>query len=267
MRPYGLDPNLGPARGSVPLSVTVITHNEESNLPGCLSSLGFAAEIVVVDSESTDRTAAIAEAAGAQVFVRPWPGFTAQRNFSLAQCNYEWVLSVDADERTSLTLACELAALLKDGPRHSAYRIPEINRYFGRWLRHGGVYPGYHISLFDRSRHRYESGPADVHEDVHSGDAGALEGHILHLAYPDFSLALAKLNRYTDLEAEGRYAKGQRAHLFTIIRRPIGRFCTNYFFKFGFLDGVQGFLYCCLTGLYAFATSVKIWEISRRRGD
>src|ERR1700677_57196 len=144
-RPYGLDQGLGPAPGSVPVSVTLITRNEEKSLPGCLASLAFASEVVVVDAESTDRTAELAVAAGAQVYVRPWPGFPAQRNFSLAQCSHDWILSIDADERVSLTLACEIAALLAGAPAGSAYRIPELNRYFARWLKHRGVYPGYHI--------------------------------------------------------------------------------------------------------------------------
>jgi glycosyltransferase involved in cell wall biosynthesis len=262
-RPYGLDLGLGPAQGSVPVSVTIITRNEEKSLPGCLASVAFAAEVVVVDAESTDRTAALAEAAGAQVYVRPWPGFTAQRNFSLAQCTHDWILSIDADERISLTLACEIAALLAGVPAGSAYRIPELNRYFGRWLKHGGVYPGYHISLFDRRRHSYEKGPADVHEDVHSAESGALTGHMLHLAYPSFHLALTKLNNYTDLEALGRHGRGVRGHSLDLLRRPLGRFFTNYFIKRGFLDGMQGFLYCCLTALYAFTTSVKLWELER----
>jgi glycosyltransferase involved in cell wall biosynthesis len=262
-RPYGLVQGLGPAPLSVPLSVTIITRNEEASLPGCLASVAFAAEVVVVDAQSSDRTVALAEATGAQVYVRPWPGFTAQRNFSLAQCRHDWVLSIDADERISLALACEIAALFKHGPASSAYRVPELNRYFGRWLKHGGIYPGYHVSLFDRRRHSYEKGPADVHEDVYSPGSPALSGHMLHLAYPSFTLAITKLNNYTDLEAKGRHDRGVHGHAFDLVRRPIGRFFTNYFVKRGFLDGIQGFLYCCLTSLYAFTTSVKLWELNR----
>jgi glycosyltransferase involved in cell wall biosynthesis len=264
-RPYGLDKGVGPEPGSVAVSVTLITHNEEANLPGCLASIAFAAEVIVVDAQSADRTVAVAEAAGAQVYVRPWPGFTAQRVFSLAQCSHDWVLSIDADERISLALAMEIADLVKKGPANSAYRVPELNRYFGRWLRHGGVYPGYHISFFDRRRHTYERGPADVHEDVHCDGATPLKGHMLHLAYPSFRLALAKLNNYTDLEAQGRYARGSRFRLNHLVRRPLGRFLSNFFFKRGFLDGMQGFLYCCLTSLYAFVTTIKIWELERNK--
>ena len=263
-RPYGLDGAVGPARGSVPVSVAIITRNEEANLPGCLASLAFAAEVVVVDSQSADKTVAVAEAAGAKVFVRPWPGFTAQRNFSLAQCTYDWILSVDADERVSLALAMEIAELVKSAPPMSAYRVPELNRYFGRWLKHGGIYPGHHISLFDRRRHCYEKGAADVHEDVRSKESGMLKGRILHLAYPDFRLALVKLNNYTDLEAQGRHQRGLMVHTFDFVRRPVGRFITNYFFKRGFLDGMQGFLYCCLVSLYAFTATVKLWELNRK---
>src|SRR4051794_40081724 len=88
-------------KSKVPLSVIVLTKNEEANLPGCLESLRFASQVVVVDCQSPDRTAHVARKGGAEVFVRPWPGFTAQRNFALSKCRHDWVLSVDADERIS----------------------------------------------------------------------------------------------------------------------------------------------------------------------
>jgi glycosyltransferase involved in cell wall biosynthesis len=263
MRPYGLDPGRGPAKGSVPVSVAIITKDEEARLPACLASLAFAAEVVVVDAQSSDRTAEIAAAAGAKVHVRPWPGYTAQRNFSLTQCAHDWVLCVDADVRVSLALATEIGELLQAGPDRSAYRLAEVNRYFGRWLMHGGIYPGHHIRLFNRHKHAFETGPSDVHEDIRCADSGALKGHLLHLAYPSFRLALGKLNHYTDLEARGRAKKRRGPRLVELMRRPLSRFLSNYFLKGGFRDGFQGFLYCCLTALYAFTTTVKVWEIER----
>jgi len=262
-RPYSAMAGRSPQPGSVHLSVTVIAREASATLAGCLSSVAFAHDVVVVDAQSQDATVEIARAAGARVFVRAWPGFVEQRNFALDQCRNHWVLKLDADERVSEELALELARLLEAEPRLPGYNVSELNLYFGRWLRHGGIYPGHHLRIFDRRVTRYGGGVADVHEDVHVEKAGLLAGHVLHLAYPSFNLALTKLNTYSSLEAEGRFCAGERADFVKMLRRPLGRFFSNYVLKSGFLDGVQGLLYCALTSLYAFAITVKLWELEQ----
>ena len=244
----------------LPVSVIVLTKNEEKNLPGCLASLGWAKEVVVVDSQSTDKTLAAARKAGARVINRPWPGYTAQRNFALSKCRQPWVLSVDADERVSEELRDSIAALLEQGPQRRGYRVPEVNNYFGRWLRYGGIYPGWHMIFYRRQGAKYESGQADVHEGVRVENPGDLDGLLVHHAYPTLELALDKLNAYTSAEAEGRLKQGPaQVGLYGLVFRPLQRFIRNYFFKLGFLDGVQGLLYCFLTGYYTFAFHLKIW--------
>src|SRR5262245_41002255 len=123
----------------LPVSVIVLTKNEEANLGGCLDSLKWAAQVVVVDSQSTDKTVKIARAKKAQVFINPWPGYTAQRNFALSKCRQPWVLSVDADERVAPDLQRGIRELLASGPQRAGYRVREVNEYFGRWLRFGGI--------------------------------------------------------------------------------------------------------------------------------
>ena len=172
------------AQKKLPISVTVLTKNEEANLGGCLDSLTWAAQVVVVDSQSTDKTVAIAKSKGAEVYVNPWPGYTAQRNFALGKCKQPWVLSVDADERVAPDLQEGIRELLAAGPRRTGYRVREVNEYFGRWLRFGGIYPGEHMVLYRREGARYESGNADVHEGVQVKDPGRVRGHLIHHAYP-----------------------------------------------------------------------------------
>jgi glycosyltransferase involved in cell wall biosynthesis len=250
-----------------PLSVVVLTRNEEANLPGCLASLRFAAQVVVVDAQSNDRTRELARKAGAEVHVRPWPGFTAQRNFALSKCRQDWILSVDADERISEPLADEISRLLEEGPRFEGYSIPEVDNYFGRWLRWGGIYPGRHMILFRREKARYGSGPADVHEKVDIGPVGRLEGHLIHWAYPSLELYLQKQNRYTDLEAKGRFRAGEQGVLYGMVWRPAERFLKNFVLKAGFLDGVHGFLYCATTAYYSFLTYAKLWELRQQPSE
>ncbi len=250
--------------GKVPVSVIVLTKNEEANLPGCLESLRFADQVVVVDSQSTDRTLAVARRGGAQVFTRPWPGFTAQRNFAVSKCRHDWVLSVDADERVDACLAREIGRLMEAGPDCDGYRVPEVNLYCGRWLRRAGIYPSTHLILFNRRRGRFESARADVHEKVEVARVGFLKGHLVHWAYPNAELLMEKLNRYTDLEARGRLEKGVRSGLYGFCWRPFYRFLRNYFLKLGFLDGLPGLIYCFQYSFYAFLTECKLWEAGLR---
>jgi glycosyltransferase involved in cell wall biosynthesis len=264
MKIYSPHPGAILRPGSVPISVTIITKNEAANIAECIASVSFAAQVVVVDAESTDGTADIARDMGATVYVRPWPGFTQQRNLSVSLCDYDWILSVDADERVTQELAMAIAVVMRENPRFDAFRVPELNNYFGRWLRYGGIYPGHHVSLFDRRKGMYQSGAANVHEDVHFKVTGLLEGHMLHYAYPSFNLALKKLNVYTDLEAQGRFDKGVHASAYGLLWRPLERFVKNFVFKRGFLDGMEGFLYAFLCALYAFSTAVKLRELGRQ---
>ncbi|MES2201534.1 MAG: glycosyltransferase family 2 protein [candidate division FCPU426 bacterium] len=249
----------------LPVSVVVLTKNEEKNLPDCLRSLGWAAQVLVVDSQSTDKTVAVARRFGAEVWVRPWPGYTAQRNFALSKCRQPWVLSVDADERVAPDLEQAIRDLLKGVPDRQGYQVPEVNNYFGRWLRFAGIYPSEHTAFFRRVGARYESGKADVHEGVRIPDPGHLKGHLIHQAYPSVELALEKLNHYTSVEAQGRLKRGDRAGFYGLLWRPLERFFKNYFLKLGFLDGIQGLLYCFLTGYYTFVFNLKIWEQSREK--
>lgn len=247
----------------LPVSVIVLTKNEEAMLPGCLESLAWAAQVVVVDSQSTDKTLAIAKKFKADTYNRPWPGYTAQRNFALSKCRQPWVLSVDADERVAPDLRASIEALIQAGPDADGYRVPEVNNYFGRWLRHGGIYPGEHMVFYRRQGAKYESGRADVHEGVQVKNPGRLSGHLIHHAYPTIELAIDKLNGYTTAEARGRAA--DRVSLYGLLWRPAERFVKNYVFKLGFLDGVQGLLYCFLTGYYTFVFHLKIWEHQAKR--
>jgi hypothetical protein len=149
------------------------------------------------------------------------------------------------------------------GPRRAGYRVREANEYFGCWLRFGGIYPGEHMVFYRRQGAKYVSGNADVHEGVQVKDPGRVRGHLVHHAYPSIELALDKLNGYTSIEAQGRLKKGVASHWYGLLWRPWERFFKNYVLKQGFRDGVQGFLYCYLTGYYTFMFNLKIWE--RRR--
>src|SRR5690606_28183543 len=117
------------------VTATVITFNEAANIAPALESLTWADEIVVVDSESTDDTVAIARRYTDRVFVRPWPGYVAQKNFAAEQVSNDWIFSLDADERVTPELAREVRALLSTEPPLKGYRVPRVTFHLGRWIR------------------------------------------------------------------------------------------------------------------------------------
>ena len=147
----------------LPVSVCIITKDEEGNLPDCLASVKWAEEIVVVDSRSTDRTRAIAAAAGARVIERDFPGHIEQKNFAVGEAKHDWVLCLDADERLSPDLAREVQAALEGPEGPAGFEFPRLTFHCGHPIRHGGWYPDRKLRLFDRRRGKWgEIGRAHV---------------------------------------------------------------------------------------------------------
>ncbi|HTA94937.1 MAG TPA: glycosyltransferase family 2 protein, partial [Verrucomicrobiae bacterium] len=170
------------AERKLPLSVAVITLNEEKNLSRCLESVrGMASEIVVVDPGSTDRTREIAESFGAVFKINPWPGFVAQKNVALQSCTQSWVLCIDADEAVSPELAAGIRQLFADGdPREQGFFVNRLNFYVGQWIRHAW-YPEWRLRLVRRANAQW--GGLDPHDKLEvNGVSRRLAGDLLH--YP-----------------------------------------------------------------------------------
>jgi glycosyltransferase involved in cell wall biosynthesis len=245
------------------VSVVVVTLNEEERIRECLESVAWADELIVVDAESHDKTAAIARELTDHVIVRPWAGFAAQKNFGLAQAGGEWILSLDADERVSPALRAEIAAVLEEGGAEG-YAVPRRNVFWGRWVRHGGLYPDWQVRLFRRGRGRFVE--RAVHESVTiDGRVERLRAPLDHRSYRDVADFLARADRYTSLAAEEWVAAGRPVRpLLDLVARPAGRFLAMYVARAGFLDGWRGFLLATLYAYYVLMRSAKIWERTRR---
>ena len=151
------------------VSVTIIAWNEEDRLKACLESVGWADEIIVIDAESTDKTVQVAREFTDKIWVRPWPGFAAQKNFALEQAGGEWILSLDADERVTPELRSRIDAIVRTGGPADGYSIPRRNLFWGAWVRHGGLYPDYQLRLFRRGAGRF------VDSAVHESPASSIE--------------------------------------------------------------------------------------------
>ncbi len=249
-----------------PLTVTLIARDEEDRLPAALEAAAFADEIVVVvDAATADRTAEIAEAAGARVLVRAFDGFGAQKNAAAALASNRWVLSVDADEIVSPALALEIRSRLatvgseEDPP--AAFRIPIRLEFLGRALRFGRDTVVRPARLYDRARARFSSDP--VHERVlANGPVEALDETILHRSYRDLAHYLEKLDRYTTLAAEAKLSARRGTMPFLPVR-VAWEFLDRAFLRLGVLDGTAGLTFAALSASNTLLKYLKLRELER----
>jgi hypothetical protein len=223
------------------IAACVIARDEERRLPGCLASLDFCDEVIVVDSGSRDRTREIAAAAGARVVEHPWSGFAVQRNVALDQASCDWVLEVDADERVSPELAAEVRAMLEDPPdgvRMAA--LPMRDVFLGLGLGRSARYPRYRHRLFRRGAFRHDEART-VHEGLWpDGPTAALEGELRHLLASSWSEALRDAIAYARLEAAQRPRPGAREALFGALLRPTAKLAYRLLLYGGWRDGWRG---------------------------
>jgi glycosyltransferase involved in cell wall biosynthesis len=247
----------------IPLSAVLVAQNEERDIGRALRSVAFCDEIVLVDSGSTDRTRAIAEAAGVRVLVNaPWPGFVAQRDFAVRTARHDWVLALDADECVSEALRSEIEALRARGFDRAGYRIPRVAFYLGRWIRATDWYPDWQVRLFDRTRASWQGDL--VHESVQvRGSVGRLRGEMEHHPYADIADHLRKIDSYTTLWARQAYAAGRRTNLLDISAGAIWAFFRNYVLKRGALLGGAGYIVSVLNTHYTFTKLAKLRELWR----
>jgi glycosyltransferase involved in cell wall biosynthesis len=247
-----------------PLSVVVITKNEAGRIADCLKSVAWADERIVVDDESTDGTEELARSLGARVVRRKMDIEGKHRNVAYGLARNEWVLSLDADERVTPELKDEILRTLK-APSCNGYAIPRRNFMGEVWVRHGGMYPSAQLRLFRKSQFRYDE-QAEVHPQAYMPDPrGTLKNDILHYTYRDFTDAVAKLDRQTDLEARKWFRESRKVGAFSIVRKTVDRFWKAYVSKQGYKDGVIGLFLAVNSGLYQFLSYAKYWELKRNQ--
>ena len=246
----------------VQLTVTVITYNEAANIAAALDSVSWADEIIVVDANSTDDTAAIARRLATRVEVRPWPGYGAQKNFAASLATHDWILSIDADERVTPALAAEIREATAHTPAAPGFRIPRIAFYLGRWIRSTDWYPDYQLRLYDRRAGAWNG--RRVHESIAlNGPPGQLRHELQHFPYRDISHHLATIDRYTSLAADEWLAQGRQATYAEILVNPQLAFARNFLLRAGFMDGAAGLIVSTLNSYYVFLKFAKLWERGR----
>jgi glycosyltransferase involved in cell wall biosynthesis len=224
------------------LSGIVIAKNEERVIERCLRSLAWCDESILIDSGSTDRTVEIARSVGATVISdTDWQGPAAQRNRGIARARGPWCLLLDADEWIESPLRDEIIRTLTSQPAHTAFRIPRLSSYCGRYMRHGGWWPDPVTRLIRKGAARYAGGI--VHEHcVIDGSVGRLTQPLMHESFRNVEQVLAKVNAYSTWGALEIAKVGHRPSLARAIFSGAFSFFRTYILRAGFLDGRHGFL-------------------------
>lgn len=254
-----------------PVTAAIITRNEEKHIARCLSSLTWADEILVVDSNSTDRTAEICLDPAApwanqiKFLERLWSGFRDQRNYLLKEARNDWMLVVDADEQCSPELERRITGFFDNGaePPHRAYKVRRIEYFLGKAIYHGIWNPSYQDRFFHRAGVQYVNEiheypvfpkpPLDIHEPLHHS--------------PDFAPErfLEKMNKYTTIEARDRIAQGQRTSWIKLIGAFPAMFYKNYFYYGARKDGMHGFVISLLEGVSRVVRHIKMWQFQQEK--
>ena len=223
------------------ISAIIITLNEQANIQDCLDSLGWADEIVVVDSGSTDDTVKICMEYGCKVSNSEWSGFGPQKNKALEMASHPWIFSIDADERVSDALREEILQVIRQSEAPSGFLIPRKSSYCGKIMEHSGWAPDFILRLFKRDHGKFSTDL--VHERVLIDDKpGKLEHPLFHYPMETFEQVIDKMNLYSSLAAQEKFERGEKGSLSKAIAHGIWTFIRTYFLNLGILDGRQGLM-------------------------
>lgn len=245
------------------LSVIVIVKNEAAVIRRCLNSISWVDEIIVLDSGSTDDTVAICRKYTPHVHQTDWPGFGPQKNRALALATGDWILSLDADEWVTPALRDEILRAIASPDGATAFRIPRLSSFCGRFMRHSGWWPDYVTRLFRRGEARFSDDV--VHEHVIAqGKTGTLHEPILHQTFVDLDELLAKMNNYSSLAAKEMRQGGRRAGLAGAVLRGLWAFVRTYVFRGGFLDGREGFMLAVATAEGTYYRYAKLMLMGKQ---
>jgi glycosyltransferase involved in cell wall biosynthesis len=247
------------------ISAVILTKNEEKNIKDCLESVNFCNEILVIDDCSTDKTKEIAKKAGAKVIEKNLDGdFSSQRNFGLQKAENEWILFLDADERISSELKAEILSALKNNSEIKGYFFKRNDFFINKWLKYGETA---NVSILRLGQKNFGTWKRKVDEvwDI-EGETDCFDNPLLHYSHLNLDSFLKSINERSSLNAKEFFEQGiKNNHLDWF--KPLGKFIYNYFLNFGFLDGVNGFVFAVLMSFHSFLVRGKLyllWEKQKK---
>jgi glycosyltransferase involved in cell wall biosynthesis len=242
------------------LSVTIIAKNEEKNIKRCLESVKWADEIIVLDTNSTDRTVEICRQFTDQVFCVDWHGYGKQKNLCSERASHDWILNIDSDEEISSEGAEEIKAVLRGDSKNAVYNFPRKNFFAQRWVRYGGWYPDRISRLYDKTRVSFLE--TLVHEKlVPDENVGALQNPILHYSFTGMEDYVERQNRYSSLYAQEKMKNGFKVTWSHLVLRPPATFFKNYIILQGFRDGFLGLFLAMSLAYYTFLKYAKTKKV------
>jgi glycosyltransferase involved in cell wall biosynthesis len=248
-----------------PLSVAIITMNEEKNIGRCLQSVrDIADEIVVIDSGSSDRTKEICESFGVRFIVQPFLGFIGQKNFALDTTIHPHVLSLDADEALSPELKKSIEKEKEKGFPSAGYSMNRLSWFCDEWIRHGSWYPDRKLRLVLKSAAKWGGmNPHDKLELASHSIENHLSGDLLHYTYYSLDEYILQGNKFSSIAAKAMFEQGKKASYFNLIWNPFISFLKNYFFRAGFLDGFNGYIIARQSASQTFLKYAKLIQLQR----
>lgn len=247
----------------IKISALAITLNEAEVIEDFIKSLWFADEIIIVDSFSTDDTAALASRhEKVRLVQRKFDNFSDQKNHALSLANNDWVVFFDPDEEITQPLAEEILQTLKD-PKAIAYFVKRSLYFMGKRIKYSGFQTDWVVRLYNKIHCRYDGHL--VHETLHTeGNTGKLRHRLPHHTYKSFDDYTAKLHRYSELQARMLYEKKKKPNFFHFLFRPFYRFWHQYLLRLGILDGKEGFILAYINAFSVFKRYVNLWLLYRK---
>ncbi|MFC1744382.1 glycosyltransferase family 2 protein [Candidatus Riflebacteria bacterium] len=248
------------SRKKLPISVVIITFNEEKNLPRLLANLKIFSEILVLDSFSNDGTQKIASSSGARILSHEFQNHVEQKNYAIKQAKNDWVLSLDADERLSIAGIKEIKRQFKKAGKYVGFRFPRKTCYLGRWISSSGWYPNWQLRLFDRRAGEFQG--EKIHESVVlKGAVKNMKNPIEHYSFSSFKEHLQTSGKYAKISAAEMYKKGRFFYFFLISVRPFLSFFRDFFLLRGFKDFLAGYIICVIRAFSVFYKYVLLFEL------
>ena len=246
------------------LSVVIITFNEEKNIGRCIDSvLEVADEILVLDSNSTDKTVEIARQKGATVCQQAFLGYVEQKNKALSMAKNNLVLSLDADEALDKVLQHSILSV-KDNFMYKGYTMNRFNNYCGKFIRHGSWYPDTRMRLVDKSHVQWGGdNPHDTLSFTSPQSKKHLKGDILHYSFTSFEEHASQNNKFSSISADSLFKRGKKTNLLKVAFNPFWAFVRSYLVRLGFLDGFYGFVIAVSIAHLTFLKHSKLYKMQK----
>lgn len=247
------------------LSAIVLSKNEEKNITRCLTSLQWCDEIIVIDDNSSDKTKEIAEKLNAKVYEHPLQNdFSQQRQYGIDKANGDWILFVDADEEVSVSLQYEITNhLANQFNKYAGFYVRRVDEIWGKKINHGEVGNTEILRLAKRNSWQWNSKVHEFWKMKVKGETTTLKNPLYHYPHQNIASFLYKINFYSDLQSKEFLHNHKKIYSWQILIYPIGKFIMNYIFRFGFLDGIGGFVIATMMSFHSFLVRSKTWNYQK----